>query len=178
MRKRSSGFAILLICALLLFALLVAPLLTGCGGDEGNDELSKSTENSSGDEGDASEPVEVDPGDTSTGTETGMSKGKQALEQAKVEGKPVLLNFHSTKCASCIQIEENIGKISPEYEGRVAFIAVDVYNPPENDFCVEYGIQTIPTTFFVQKDGTIMKKQVGVIEPDQLRQELNTLLSS
>ncbi len=175
--RTKKGSVVAILAVLVLLALATAMLITGCGGDKVNNESSKSTENSSGDESDASEPVEVDPGGTSSGTEAGMSKSKQALEQAKTEGKPVLLNFHSLKCKPCIQIEENINKIMPEYEGRAAFVIVDVYDPSENDFCEEYGIQSIPTTFFVQKDGTIMKKQEGVIEPDQLRQELNGLLS-
>jgi len=113
---------------------------------------------------------------TSPSTSTGTNKSEAALAQAKAEGKPVLLNFHSTKCIPCIQIEENINKIKSDYEGKVAFIVVDVYDQSENNLTTQYGIQTIPTTFFVGKDGSVVNKVVGVIEPDQLKQQLDALL--
>jgi thioredoxin-like negative regulator of GroEL len=106
----------------------------------------------------------------------GQSNSEVALEEAKAEGKPVLLNFHSTRCIPCIQIEKNINKIKPEYERRVDFIVVDIYDQQENNLTTKYGIETIPTTFFVGKDGSVVNKYVGVLEPDQLKKELEALL--
>jgi thioredoxin-like negative regulator of GroEL len=107
---------------------------------------------------------------------TAPSASKQAVEQAKAEGKPVLLCFHSLKCAPCIEIEKNINQVKPEFEGKVAFVVLDVYDQSEYNFAMENGIQTIPTTFFIGKDGNIVNKQVGVMTPEQLSQQLNTML--
>ncbi len=82
-----------------------------------------------------------------------VSASRQALEQAKGASLPVLLNFHSTQCAPCIEIEKVIKEVEPEYAGRVAFIIVDVYDQSESDLCNQYGIQTIPTTFFLDAQG-------------------------
>lgn len=113
---------------------------------------------------------------TTPSTSTGPSKSEAALAQAKAEGKPVLLKFGSGTCIPCKQIEENINTVKPEYEGKVAFIIVDVYDQSENNLTSKYGIQTIPTTFFLGKDGAIVSNQVGVLTPDQLKQQLNALL--
>ena len=113
---------------------------------------------------------------TTPPTSTDTSKSEAALAQAKAEGKPVLLKFGSGKCIPCIQIEENINKVKPEYEGKVAFIIVDVYDQSENNLTTQYGIQTIPTTFFLGKDGGIVNNQVGVLTPEQLKQQLDALL--
>ncbi|MBU1672272.1 MAG: thioredoxin family protein [Actinobacteria bacterium] len=104
------------------------------------------------------------------------SPSQLLLEQAKAESKPALVKFGSGQCVPCIQIEENINKIKPEYEGRVSFIIVNVYDPAEYDFSVASGIQTIPTTFFVGKDGNVVDTVVGVMEPDELKQQLDKLL--
>ena len=88
----------------------------------------------------------------------------------------MLIKFGSGTCIPCKQIEENIKSVKPEYEGKVAFVIVDVYDKSENNLTTQYGIKTIPTTFFLGKDGSIVNKVIGVIEPDQLKQELDALL--
>ena len=167
MRKRNKVF-LLAVIAILAVILLAVPLFSGCGTDKSDSDTSK--------QDDTSESVQVDSGVASSGSQTGPSKSEQAVEQARAEGKPVLLCFHSLKCAPCIQIEENINKVKPEYEGKVAFVVVDVYDQSEYNFCMEYSIQTIPTTVFIKKDGTISNGYVGVLEPDQLKKELDALL--
>lgn len=142
----------------LLFLLSLA-LISGCGRDESG----KATE-STGNSG------------VETGSQRSPSKSELAIEQAKAEGKPVLLKFGSGKCIPCIKIEENIRMVQPEYEGRVAFVIVDVNDPKEQYLTNRYGIQTIPTTFFLGKDGSVVNNIVGVIEPEQLKQQLDALL--
>ena len=167
MRKRNKVF-LLAVIAILAVILLAVPLFSGCGTDKSDSDTSK--------QDDTSESVQVDSGVASSGSQTGPSKSEQAVEQARAEGKPVLLCFHSLKCAPCIQIEENINKVKPEYEGKVAFVVVDVYDQSEYNFCMKYNIQTIPTTVFIKKDGTVAIGYVGVLEPDQLKRELDALL--
>lgn len=166
MRKRQ--VLLFAVIAMLAVTLLAVTLFSGCGTDKSDSDTSK--------QDDTSEPVQVDSGVASSGSQTGASKSEQAVEQAKAEGKPVLLEFHSTKCAPCIQIEENINKVKPEYEGKVAFVIVDVYDQSEYTFCMKYNIETIPTTVFIKKDGTIASGYVGLLEPDQLKKELDALL--
>jgi thioredoxin-like negative regulator of GroEL len=113
---------------------------------------------------------------TTPSTQGSTSKSEAALAQAKAEGKPVLIKFGSGTCIPCKQIEENINTVKPEYEGKVAFIIVDVYDQSENNLTTQYGIKTIPTTFFLEKDGSVLKSQVGVLTPEQLKQQLDALL--
>ncbi|MHB8895877.1 MAG: thioredoxin family protein [Candidatus Geothermincolia bacterium] len=113
---------------------------------------------------------------TTPSTSADASKSEAALALAKAEGKPVLIKFGSGTCIPCKQIEENINTVKPEYEGKVAFIIVDVYEQSENNLTTQYGIQTIPTTFFLGKDGSIVNNQIGVLTPDQLKQQLDALL--
>jgi len=117
--------------------------------------------------------LEIEPVPGSTGV---ASASQQALEQAKSAALPVLLNFHSTQCAPCIEIEKVIKEVEPEYAGRVAFIIVDVYDQSESDLCNQYGIQTIPTTFFLDAQGQPMEGYTGVIDAASMRQILDRLV--
>ena len=176
--KGKTSHVVVILISLLLLALLAAPFLSGCGGDKGNEESAQPTEAPAGEEGDANEPVEIDPDEMSAGQETtGPTKSEQALEHAKAEGKPVLLNFHGEGCAPCVQMEGNIGQIMPEYQGKAEFIIVEAFDRSESNLCTEYGLETIPTTFFIKGDGNVQNGFTGVMSTDQLREQLNTLLS-
>lgn len=105
------------------------------------------------------------------------SASEKALTDAKAASLPVLLNFHSTKCIPCIEIEKVIKEVEPEYAGRVAFIIVDVYDPTEQNLCNQYGIQTIPTTVFLDGTGNPVEGYSGVIEADSMRDILDKLIS-
>ena len=111
------------------------------------------------------------------GSTGNISASQQALEQAKSAALPVLLNFHSTQCIPCIEIEKVIKEVEPEYTGRVTFIIVDVYDDSEYDLCSQYGIQTIPTTVFLDAQGQITEGYVGVIDAASMRQMLDRLVS-
>jgi thioredoxin-like negative regulator of GroEL len=166
-RKRNK-VVLLAVVAILAVALLAVPLFSGCGTDKSDSDTSK--------QADTSESAQVDSGVASSGSQTGQSKSEQAVEQAKAEGKPVLLNFHGSGCIPCVQMEKNLTQVEPEYKGRVAFVIVEVYDQSEYNFCMKYNIETIPTTVFIRKDGTVAKGYVGVLEPDQLKKELDALL--
>ena len=158
--------------ALLLLAVgLIAVLAPACGCDSQKKTTTKDTSPSTTPRDTAPQPQSTTPS-----TQGSTSKSEAALAQAKAEGKPVLIKFGSGTCIPCKQIEENINTVKPEYEGKVVFIIVDVYDQQENNLTAQYGIQTIPTTFFLGKDGGIVSNQVGVLAPDQLKQQLDALL--
>ena len=162
------------IVGLLLAGVLIGVmiLMSGCG----NPKTVATQDASSTCPTTAPQASSSQPQSTTPPASTAPSASKQAVEQAKAEGKPVLLCFHSLKCAPCIEIEKNINQVKPEFEGKVAFVVLDVYDQSEYNFAMENGIQTIPTTFFIGKDGNIVNKQVGVMTPEQLSQQLNTML--
>ena len=174
MSARRTKIAALLIVVGLIAALA---LISGCGSQTktaaGN---TNSTCPTTVPQTTAPQASSTQPQSTTPPASTVQSKSKQAVEQAKAEGKPILLCFHSLKCAPCIEIENSINQVKPKYEGKVAFVVLDVYDQAEYDYVMENNIRIIPATFFIGKDGTIVNKYEGAMTPDQLRQQLNTML--
>jgi thioredoxin-like negative regulator of GroEL len=165
MRHKITGVALPL---LMLALIIVIVFVCGCSEKKpATQDKSPST---------APQETVPQPQSTTPSTQGGTSPSEAALAQAKAEGKPVLLKFGSGKCVPCIEIDKNINAIKPEYEGKAAIIIVDLNDPSEYDFAMEYNIETIPTTIFFKKDGTIAKGYVGVMTPDELRNELNSIL--
>ena len=110
--------------------------------------------------------------------EAPKSHSEEELERAKAEGLPVLLNFHGKGCIPCEQMGRNLDEVKNEFEGKVKFVIVDVYDPSEYNLCMDYGIETIPTTVFLRRDGTVFKGYIGVMTPDEIRAQLNALLEA
>lgn len=163
------------IALLLLVVGLIAVLVPACGCSSQKSTATKTTTDSTCPTT-VPQATSTQPQSTTPSTQGGTSASEAAITQAEAEGKPVLLKFGSGKCIPCKQIEENINQIRPEYEGKAVIIIVDVYDQSESNLVAKYGIQTIPTTYFLGKDGNVVNTQVGVLEPDQLRQLLNALL--
>lgn len=162
--KKNKVLVLIACITLALVFMFTTALISGCGKGKSSETV-ESTDSSNG-----------QTSETEAGKQGSPSKSEQALEQAKAEGKPVLLKFGSGKCIPCVEIEENIKMVQPEYEGRVVFVIVDVNDPQEQNLVNQYGIQTIPTTYFLGKDGSVVNNIVGVIEPAQLKQQLDALL--
>ncbi len=111
-------------------------------------------------------------------------------------GKPIVLNFWSTWCNSCeaeyqllrqayevysqqgVQFLEILYEDTPEEaqsfiakQGKAAPILLD----PGLKTSINYGVSGVPETFFINKEGTILYKQSGVLTSDILEWQLDRL---
>ncbi len=74
-------------------------------------------------------------------------------------------------------MEKLAGPVMLEYQGKVSLVKVDVNNAENQDMLRQYPIQYVPTSFFMDKQGNISFSVVGVLEPDEIRTELNKVVS-
>ena len=114
-----------------------------------------------------------------TSTHAASQGSSQALiDNAKKDHLPAWLLFHSQTCASCVEMEKIYQTLKPEYEGKIAFVNIDVNAPREASLLEQYKIQYIPTTYLQDGKGKIISPFVGVIPIEEMRSKLNTLLKS
>ncbi len=99
------------------------------------------------------------------------------IADAKNNHRPAWLLFHSQTCASCIEMEKVYQALKPEFEGKIAFVNIDVNDPLEKGLLEQYQINYIPTTFLLSGKGEIVTQYVGVLTIEEMRGKLNALLS-
>lgn len=120
------------------------------------------------------------------------------VNSSRFAGKPTVINFFATWCPPCQEEIPGFVEVYNKYKDRgfeLVGISLDTDtrgNLPA--FIMNYGIgyrillgdlatakayggvSTLPTTFFIGKDGKIRNVHVGVLEPDVFDSEVRKLL--
>ena len=127
-----------------------------------------------------------------------LTGGTQSLND--LQGKVVFLNFWATWCGPCREEMPSMEALYNRYKDRgLEIIAVnsgekqtDVFNFMKNNkltfpawldedarISISYGIQAIPTSFLIDRDGKIILRLVGSIDWDtpKIHTAFETLLS-
>ncbi len=122
----------------------------------------------------------------------------EMVRLADLRGKPVVINFWATWCQPCIAEHPVLQAGAKQYEGSVEFLGVIYQDEPENiqafidrrgawgpslvddagTVAIAYGVYGAPETFFIDRDGVIIKKATGALHPNELANLLNGMLSS
>lgn len=63
-----------------------------------------------------------------------------------------------------------------DYQGKIAFVRVDVNNAANRDIISQYPVQYVPASFIMDKDGNNSFSAVGVLEPEEIRAELDKVV--
>ena len=182
----------IIIAAALLLALA---LLMACGGDAGG-----ASGSADGDDGDremaADFPIIVSQGQDVLG-------GEQVAMASLVGEKPVVLNFWAAECPPCRAELPEFQKFYGEYHDRVLVLGIDLgqftgQGTPEqglellaelgvgfpagytenSEVLPKYQVLALPTTVFINADGSIHTKWTGALDEEGLIEKAEEMLDS
>ena len=119
------------------------------------------------------------------------------VRTSDLRGKPSVLNFWATWCDSCEIEHPMLVDLHRSYGDRVQFLSI-VYND-KNELieawlkrhgggtfttlidingkaAIAYGVYGVPETYVLDRDGIIRHKHTGLLNPQELRVQLEGLL--
>jgi thioredoxin 1 len=99
-----------------------------------------------------------------------------AFEKAILQSSlPVIVDFWAPWCGPCRMVAPILDKLAKEYSGKLLVAKV---NTDENsEWAQRYGVQGIPTMFFVA-NGKIIHRQVGALPEPMLREVVAEFLTA
>ncbi|NOT12650.1 MAG: TlpA family protein disulfide reductase [Methylococcaceae bacterium] len=121
------------------------------------------------------------------------------ISLSQLRGKPVLVTFWATDCPSCLEEIPHLIDIYQHFHplGLEIIAVAMIYDPPsrvvamtqamqipydvvldlKSDHALAFGqVQLTPSTFLISPDGSIAMKTVGLIKPEAISTQLNSLL--
>jgi cytochrome c biogenesis protein CcmG/thiol:disulfide interchange protein DsbE len=123
---------------------------------------------------------------------------REELRLISLRGQPVVLNFWASWCDPCREEAPVLERFAAEYGPRgIVFLGVNVWDNPDkaraflqeygityrNGFdagggaAIDYGLTGLPETFFVDREGRLVRKFIGPVPAHTLRAVAEELLS-
>ena len=157
--------------ASLLLALVLVLSFASCAGEGEGDATTAAPET------DAHTHAEEEVTPDAAPDFTVYNKEGNPVRLSDMKGTPVVLNFWASWCPPCKAEMPDFDEIAKQYEGKVAFMMVNltdgqsetlesarsfidsmgytfpVYFDTTSEAAYLYGIQSIPTTFFIDAEG-------------------------
>ena len=81
------------------------------------------------------------------------------LNNAKKEGKVVMLELGSVGCIPCEQMKPVMERLKTNYKGQLEVFFVDVRK--DHDTAQRFGVYVIPTQVFLDRNGKEFHRHIG-----------------
>ncbi|HMA61551.1 MAG TPA: thioredoxin [bacterium] len=94
-------------------------------------------------------------------------------QEVKQSDIPVIVDLWAPWCMPCKKLTPLLGKIEPDYEGKVKFVKVNIQD--HQSVAQEFGVRSIPTMLFF-KDGEVDSKLIGLQAEKKIRKTLDSLV--
>lgn len=123
-----------------------------------------------------------------------------AYKLSDFRGKPVLLNFWASWCGPCQMEMPDIEKAYQDYGDEIHFLIVDltdgsqetvekasafiqgkgytfpVYFDTDLDGAITYGVNSVPVTYFVDAQGSLITYRPGMLTAERLQEGIDLIL--
>lgn len=78
------------------------------------------------------------------------------------------IELGSVKCIPCKMMQPIMEEIEQEYDGQVKVVFHDVWKDEGKPYAKEYGIRSIPTQIFLDKEGNEYFRHTGFFPKEEL----------
>lgn len=124
---------------------------------------------------------------------TVVDKNNKSVKLSSFFGKPMVVNFWASWCPPCKRELPDFNTVYEDLKGKVTFMMVDltdgqretvdigknfissegytfpVYYDINSEASYAYSLSSIPSTIFIDREGNIVKSQIGAMDEATLR---------
>ena len=86
-----------------------------------------------------------------------------------------LVDLGSEKCIPCRMMIPVLRAVERKYAGRAAVVFIDVFE--HQDQVQRFGIRSIPTQIFYDRQGREVERHVGYLDQEGIEERLDRLLA-
>lgn len=101
----------------------------------------------------------------------------KALEKAKAEARPLIIEFYAEWCGWCKMLDEKTFPDLKVLEKKDEFIWVKINAEKQSDLAMEYNVKGFPLLVFLKSDGTEIKRINRYVTAEELRAEMDSVYS-
>jgi thioredoxin 1 len=97
----------------------------------------------------------------------------EAMAKAKQENKPIFLDVYATWCGPCKRLKKYVlsnKKVGDYFNTHFVNVSIDAENGEGVTLSNQYGVESYPSLFFINNNGSIKMKHAGLVEVEQLIQ--------
>ncbi|MDQ3266392.1 MAG: thioredoxin family protein [Myxococcota bacterium] len=109
---------------------------------------------------------------------TAVTHFEALLNQARADGKPVMIDFYADWCAACKELDRETYVAPTVVSESDRFVNIKVDGTNEEDAILalydRFGVQGLPTVAFISSEGQILQdpRVTGFLKPDKFLGEL------
>ncbi|MBU1043477.1 MAG: thioredoxin family protein [Candidatus Omnitrophica bacterium] len=101
-----------------------------------------------------------------------------ALDTAKTENKPILIDFYTEWCGWCKKLDKDTYANLEVQEGLKQFVCVKIDAEKNKDLAKQYKINGFPSTAFLKSSGQLIEVVPGYLPPKDFLKLLDRMLLS
>ena len=107
---------------------------------------------------------------------------ENAMQEAKVNGKGVVLDMYADWCTACLEMEKDVfshGELKA-YSNTISFLQLDLTEntPSQQAFLSKYGVFGPPTLLFFSSNGDLINVRQGELDLAQFNSVLQSTLAN
>lgn len=117
-------------------------------------------------------------GQTKASAETKWEKDPSvAFARAKKEGKRVFIDFYTTWCGPCKNMDKSVFPVMSRYAewNKLVHLKIDAENPKMAPLVKKYKVDAYPTMIIAGADRKQLTRIVGALSPSELKEKLMVL---
>jgi thioredoxin len=157
----------------LLLIALTAFAVISCGAKNGNESAKAAEEQTNSKQSEAKKATKTIHLTKAEFLKRVINYEANSKEWKYLGDKPAIIDFYATWCGPCKRIAPILDELAAEYEGKIYIYKIDT--DKERELSTDFGIQSIPTIFFVPKKGDPKVAQ-GAMSKEELKKIIDSFL--